>query len=131
MQNYFFKKIKKKKKVKTTHSYLKISMVFSLNSLKYSKNFVIQILCSYHKSSSIHNNIYHLSFVQISIFFYLSQFLSQSINSNVLLGFNFLRISIFFLNIISGHLTSFKKNNNNTHNYLYIIFKHYNTKTNK
>ena len=45
----------------------------------------------------------------IIIIFYLSQFLSQSINSNVPLGFNFLRFSISFLNIIPHYLTFFFK----------------------
>ena len=70
--NYLYKKnrkllIPKKKKkkplpyVKTTHFYPKISMIFC-NSLKHSKIFVIQILYSYHKSPSIHTDIYHISF---------------------------------------------------------------------
>ena len=84
-------------------------MVFSLNSLKYSKNFVIQILCSYHKSSSIHNNIYHLSFVQISIFFLLITILISINKFKCPIGFNFLRFSISFLNIIQRYLTSFFK----------------------
>ena len=45
---------------------------FFFKSLKHSKIFVIQILYKNHKSPSIHTNVYHLSFVQISIFFYLS-----------------------------------------------------------
>ena len=92
----------------------------SQNSLKHSKIFVIQILYRYHKSPLIHTNVYHLFFlVQILIFlFYSSQFLSQSINSNVLLGFNFLWFSISFLNIIPCYHTSFFK-------YIYIyIYKH-------
>ena len=67
---------KKKKKlphVKTTHSYFEISTFKKKkkkkNSLKHSKIFFIQILYSYHKSPSIHTNVYHLFFVQISKFF--------------------------------------------------------------
>ena len=49
-------------------------------------------------------------------FFYLSQFLSLSINSNVPLGFNFLQFSISFLNIIPYYLNSLK----NIYIYIYI-----------
>ena len=84
--------------------------------------FFIQILYSYHKSSSICTSIYHLSFVQISNFFYLLQFLSQSINSNVPLGYKFLRFSISFLNIVPCYLTSFfKKKHTHTHTINYIL----------
>ena len=48
-------------------------------------------------------------FIIIIIIIYLSQFLSQSINSNIPLGFNFLRLSILFLNIIPYYLTFFLK----------------------
>ena len=105
--------------------------VFFFNSLKHSKIFVIQILYRYHKSSSIHTNVYHLFFCSNLKFLYLSQFLSQSINSNIPLGFNFLQFSISFSNIISRYITSFFKKIINMYGYLYIIFKHYNTKPKK
>ena len=49
--------------------------MFFLNSLKHSKIFVIQILYSYHKSSSIHTNVYHLSFVKIPNFLLITIFI--------------------------------------------------------
>ena len=66
------KKKKKKKKqththtlphVKITHYYPEISMFKKKNSLKkHFKIFVIQIIYCYHKSPSIHANVYHLPF---------------------------------------------------------------------
>ena len=63
-----------KKKKKSTiscknYSFLSGNFYFFFNSLKHFKIFVIQILYSYHKSSSIHTDVYNFSFVQISIFF--------------------------------------------------------------
>ena len=102
--------IKIKINKKTSLPHVKLFILIPNFFFKFFKTFqnlfFIQILYSYHKSSSICTSIYHLSFVQISNFFYLLQFLSQSINSNVPLGFNFLQFSISFLNIILYYLTS-------------------------
>ena len=84
---YTTKFLFKKKKKKTTTSHKKYSFLSQnfygslfLNSLKHSKIFVIQILYSYHKSSSFHTNIYYLSFIQISIFFtYYNSYPNQEI----------------------------------------------------
>ena len=90
--------------VKTAHSYPEISMVFFFffNSLKYSKIFVIQILYSYHKSSSIHTNVYNFSFVQISNFFLLITILIPINKFKCPIGFQLFTV-------------------------LYLIFKHYST----
>ena len=106
--------LKKKKKKNPTTSRKNFSFssrnfygFFLKNSLKHSKIFVIQILYSYHNqhSSILTYIVFHV--FKSQFFFYLLQFLSQSINSNVSLGFNFLQFSISFLNIIPYYLISF------------------------
>ena len=77
-------------------------------------SFLIEMYCQITYSLSHISSILTCMFKRISSFFcsnlkffYLSQFLSQSINSNISLGFNFLRFFILFLNIIPYYLTSF------------------------
>ena len=90
---------KKKKKeqsphVKSTHSYPEIFMFFFfLNSLKHFKKILSKfytVITNPHPSTLM----YIILFWSNLNFFYLSQFLSQSINSNVTLDFNFLQYQI-------------------------------------
>ena len=105
IQNYFFQK-KKKKLITSCKNCSFVSWnfygFFFFNSLKYSKIFVIQILYSYHKSSSIHTNVYNFSFVQISNFFLLITILIPINKFKCPIGFQLFTV-------------------------LYLIFKHYST----
>ena len=112
--NYLYKnKNKKIKKLITSRkNYSFLSQNFVLKKkkkfFKTFKNFCYPNLYNYHISlSSTLTYIIFFFFFSNLKFFYLSQFLSQSINSNVQLVSISYGFSISFLNIISRYLISF------------------------
>ena len=99
-------------------------------------SFLIEMYCQITYSLSHISSNLTCTFKRISSFFcsnlkffYLSQFLSQSINSNISF---FPQIFLTVLCLIFKHYSMlpylFLKKKKNTHSYLYITFTHYNTK---
>ena len=110
IQNYFFKKKKKTTTSFKNYSFLSRNFYFFFfKFLKHSKIFVIQILYNYHKSPSIHTNVYHLCFVQISKKKFLITILIPINKLKCSIGFQLLTILYLIFKHYSSYLISFFK----------------------